>query len=104
MIGAPSPVGPNGGRDVSGRFTQGNPGGTGNPHAKRVAALREAMLAAVSEDDMRAILTKLVELAKDGHVPAAREVLDRCLGKVLEADLLERIEQLEAQLIGNTSP
>lgn len=93
----PSPNGPSG-RDSTGRFAQGNPGGPGNPYAKRVAALRGAMLEAVTKKDMAAILGKLVELAKSGSVPAAKEVLDRCLGRSLEADLLERMEQLEGQL------
>lgn len=56
------------------------------------------MLEAVTEKDMAAILGTLVELAKGGNVPAAKEVLDRCLGRTLEADLLERLEQLEASL------
>jgi hypothetical protein len=56
------------------------------------------MLDAVSEEDMRALLGKLVELAKAGNLQAAKEVLDRCLGRTLEADLLERLEQLEEGL------
>jgi len=86
------------GRDKGGRFVPGNSGGPGNPHAKQVAALRSAMLSAVSEEDMQAILGRLVALARSGNVPAAKEVLDRCLGRHLEADLLERLEQLEAVL------
>ncbi len=97
MIAKPSTNGLNG-RATTGRFLPGNSGGPGNPHAKRVAALRTAMLEAVSEEDMRDILCKLVELAKAGNVPAAKEVLDRCLGKILEPDLLERLEQIEEQL------
>ena len=84
----PSPTGSNG-RDGAGRFAPGNQVAKGNPHAKRVGALRTAMLDAVSEEDMRAIISKLVELAKAGSVQASREVLERCLGKVQEADLLE---------------
>ena len=93
----PSPNGLNG-RDTAGRFAPGNSGGPGNPYAKRVAALRAAMLDGVAEEDMRAVLSKLVELAKAGSIPAAKEVLDRCLGRTLEADLIERIEQLEDAL------
>lgn len=93
----PSPDGPNG-RDAAGRFAKGNSGGKGNPYAKRVALLRKAMLDAVTEEDIGAILGKLVELALSGNVPAAKEVLDRCLGRTLEADLLERLEQLEGVL------
>jgi uncharacterized membrane-anchored protein len=56
------------------------------------------MLAAVTEEDMRAILAKLVELARPGNVQAAKEVLDRCLVRTFEADFVERLEQLEETL------
>lgn len=56
------------------------------------------MLDAVTEEDMRAILGKLVEMAKGGSAQAAKEVLDRCLGRAFEADLIERLEQLEEAL------
>ena len=42
-------------RDASGKFAQGNPGGPGNPHAKRVGELRTALLDAVTPEDMRAV-------------------------------------------------
>ena len=89
----PSTNGSNGGR-----FKPGNKGGPGNPHAKRVARLRSALLKAVSPADMQAIVAKLVTDAKAGSVPAAKEVLERTLGKPFEADLLERLEHLEALL------
>ncbi len=38
-------------------------------------------MSAVSDDDLRAIASMLVEKAKAGDVMAAREVLDRMLGK-----------------------
>jgi hypothetical protein len=56
------------------------------------------MLHAVSEDDIAGIVQKLVELAKDGNVRAATEVLSRCLGKPEAVDLLERLEALEELL------
>ncbi len=86
------------GRDERGRFAPGNPGGPGNPHAKQTGKLRSAMLKAVTEKDMRAVVMKLVELAKSGNVPAAKEVLDRCLGRPVEADLIERLDQVEELL------
>ena len=91
----PSPDGFNG-RDEQGRFAAGNPGGRGNPHAAQVGRLRAALLAAVSEDDMTAIIAKLVAMAKGGDVRAIKEVFDRTLGKPVEADLLERLATLEA--------
>ncbi len=93
----PTPNGPNG-RDERGRFAPGHPGGPGNPHAKQTGKLRSAMLKAVTEKDMRAVVMKLVELAKSGNVPAAKEVLDRCLGRPVEADLIERLDQVEELL------
>ncbi len=38
-------------------------------------------MSAVSDNDLRAIVSTLVEKAKAGDVMAAREVLDRLLGK-----------------------
>ena len=68
MTTAPSPNGPNG-RDTQGRFTKGNPGGPGNPYALQAGRLRSAMLKAVTEDDIRAVVAKLVELAKEWQRP-----------------------------------
>jgi hypothetical protein len=84
----PSPAASNGAaepsdssRDAGGRFTKGNPGGPGNPFARQVAALRREALAAVTPEDVRAIMAKLVELARTGDVPAARLVLAYTVGK-----------------------
>src|SRR5437016_81004 len=83
------------GRGPGGRFTAGNAGGPGNPHAGAVGRLRSALLGAVTEEDVRAIVARLVQMAKDGDVRAIREVLDRALGRPVEADLIERMEALE---------
>ena len=64
-----------------GRFAQGNPGGPGNPYAKRVADLRAALLDSVTEQDIRAVARALVKRAKEGEIPAIRELLDRLMGK-----------------------
>ena len=86
------------GRDASGRFLPGNPGGTGNPHAKKVGKLRSALLAAVSQADMRAIVKRLVQDAKGGDAAAARLILDRCLGPAEAVDVAVRLLELEVKL------
>jgi len=88
------------GRSTDGRFAAGNRGGPGNPHARQVAALRTALLGAVTPDDVECVTAKLVELAKAGNVQAIREVFDRTVGRPTEADLLERIDQLERTALG----
>ena len=84
------------GRDARGRFAKGNPGGPGSPHGSKVARLRSALLAAVTEKDMRQIVEQLVRLAKEGDLAAVRELFLRTLGRPLEPDILERLERLES--------
>ena len=91
----PLPAGDNG-RDSSGRFVANNRCGKGNPLNRRVGQLRSALIRAVTTDDLKAIIAKLIEQAIAGDVVAAREVLDRTLGKPVECDLLERLADLEA--------
>ena len=85
-------------RDGRGRFAPGWKGGPGNPYAAQVARLRAEMLNAVTPDDMRAIVSRLVELAKGGDVRAIKEVLDRTLGRPQETDFIERLEAIETAL------
>ena len=83
------------GRARDGRFTLGNKGGPGNPFARKVGQLRSALLETVTEDDMKAVAAKLVEMARGGHLPAIKELHERTLGKPVEADFMERLDELE---------
>jgi hypothetical protein len=76
--GAPAP---NAGRDARGRFARGNPFGSGNPHARQVAALRRAVYSAVTEKDIQAIAHKLLEMAQEGDVAAAKLLLAYTVGQ-----------------------
>ena len=69
------------GHEPNGRFARGNPGGTGNPFARQVAALRQALLDAVSPEDLAAIAQALAEKAKRGDVAAAKVLLGYLVGK-----------------------
>lgn len=100
---APSPNGGNGredavaagGRDARGRFGPGNPGGPGNPFAAAAGRWRATLVASVTEEDIAAVVRALVNAAKRGESWAVRELMDRTLGKPVEADLIERLERLE---------
>src|SRR4051812_9172096 len=105
----PSPNGPNG-RAVNGQFAKGNPGGPGNPHARRTAELRAELLKTIGPDQLRGIIGNIGKIATDPATPAAVrlaalvELLDRVLGKPATTDVVERMEQLEekfAELAAN---
>jgi hypothetical protein len=83
------------GRDTHGRFGKGNAGGPGNPFARQVAALRCALLAAVSEKDMEEVTQTLARQAKEGNVAAAKLLLSYSLGKpapTVDPDTLDQQE------------
>jgi hypothetical protein len=90
----PSTNGDNG-KDSTGKFTAGNKYGRGNPHAKRVSQLRTALLKAVKPTEIKTVIQQLVDQAKTGDLDAIKELLDRCIGKPVETDLIERLERLE---------
>jgi hypothetical protein len=94
MSGTPSLNGSNG-RGPGGKFVSGNAGGPGNPFGRRTAELRTLLLHTVSDDDLRAIVGKLVELAKGGDMAAIREILTRTIGRSAETPDPDKME-LEA--------
>jgi hypothetical protein len=69
------------GRDVHGRFRKGNPGGPVNPFARKVAALRQALLDSVSEQDLTEIAEMLKLKARQGDTAAIKLLLQYCVGK-----------------------
>ncbi len=84
MVTQPSPNGSNG-RRANGRFARGNPGGPGNPHARRTADIRRLIRESVTDDDLRAVVRCVVKKAKAGEPWAVKELLDRLEGKPTQA-------------------
>jgi hypothetical protein len=72
--------GPNG-RDERGRFAPGCPGGPGSRLQRRQAKLRRSLVRAVGSDAVRAVAARLVALATDGDVNAAKLLLQYAVGK-----------------------
>jgi len=82
----------NNGRDKSGKFTVGNKGGPGNPHARHVAQIRSLFTRKATEQPevFERLFDKLVEMALAGDLAAIKELLDRVLGKAtqpIDADI-----------------
>ena len=97
MAKTPSPNGSNG-RDSRGRFTRGNAGGPGNPHARRTAEIRTRLLDLAEDERVDRIVQKLMALAESGDLPAIKEFFNRTIGKAVAMDLLQRVEAIEQAL------
>ena len=93
-------------RGVSGKFVPGNKAavGRGNPLASEVGRHRAQFFAALRDSDVDAALKVIRRLMKDRNakdadrLAAARELLDRVIGKSVASDLLARIESIEKLL------
>ena len=71
------------GHDAKGRFAAGNKLGQGNPHASQVSRLRSTMLNSVTQKDLKAVVTKLVSMAKEGDLRAIQLLFDRVFGRAV---------------------
>jgi hypothetical protein len=94
----PSPGAPaasSNGRDGQGRFAKGNGGGPGNPFARQTAALRKALVEAVTPEDITAIAHVLMLKAKQGDLGACKLLFSYVIGKPqdpVDPDTLNRHE------------
>jgi hypothetical protein len=86
------------GRRQNGTFAPGHKFAKGKPHAAKVQKLRSALLNAVKVEDLKAIVTQLVTVAKEGDVSAAKLLFDRLLGPPLPLDIEERLKAVERLL------
>src|SRR5437899_3454412 len=83
------------GRDARGRFTKNNRGGPGNPFARRVAALRQALLDTVTEEDIRVVSARLLEQARAGDLAAVKLLFAYVIGKPGECVDPDSLDQQE---------
>jgi len=83
------------GKSSGGRPAKVNSAALMNPAAQRVAELRAALLGRIGSRDIQQIVGKLVSKAKAGDIAAAREVLDRSIGKAKQSVELEATAHTE---------
>ena len=84
------------GRTEKGRFAPGNKYSRGNPLGAKASMFRAAMFECVTREEMQSVIRAVLLEAQNGSIPAAKELLDRLVGKAEAWDLMDRIEQLEA--------
>ena len=69
----------------NGQFAKGNKLGKGNPFARQLNQFRAAIYASATAADVDAVIKVLLREAKGGNVAAAREFLDRLVGKSIDS-------------------
>jgi hypothetical protein len=83
--------------DAKGRFAKGNSGGSGNPYARQVAQLRLELLQRCTPERIGKIADRMMELAEEGNVSAAKLIFQYVLGKPHEAVSPDRVDIDEVQ-------
>jgi hypothetical protein len=87
------------GRTAAGTFGAGNKFARGNPTARRMAALRNALMSAVDDQKLAALGAKLYESALAGDWTAAKLLLLYAVGKPVEAVAPDELDLHEFQLM-----
>src|SRR5262249_34155567 len=96
--GVEAPTSSNG-RDGAGRFAPGNTHGRGNPFARRMAAMRSAVLEVTGEEEGRELFRELHRRAMGGDAQAAALVLAYAVGKPAKAVDPDRVDLDEWKLL-----
>jgi len=90
---------PQEGRTAAGTFAVGNQFARGNPTARRMAALRSALLNNLTAEKMTTLGDRLYELAIGGDLAAAKLLLTYAIGKAPEAVDADRLDLDEFSII-----
>ena len=69
------------GRNSNGTFQKGHSYSKGNPFARQLCEMRAVLYSRVGSEDFAAVVDKLVSLAKDGSVAAAKLLIEHLCGK-----------------------
>jgi len=93
LDGHPGDHGPNG------QFLPGNRCGRGSPLLKRQKAWREQFDKAMTDGDFRKIVRKLAEEAIKGEKWAVELVMRYTLPLPVDANLMDRLEELEQAIL-----
>lgn len=89
---ATAPNGKNGANDhrgADGRWLLGNAGGPGRKVLNRALQIRIIAQENATDDNVRSVMNKLLQMALEGDVRAANEWLTRVCGKPMEVELTE---------------
>jgi hypothetical protein len=74
------------GRQAGGQFGVGNTFAKGNPNNRRTQEIRNRLFTLASDERIDRIVNRLLEMAEAGDIHAMHEVLNRTIGKPLDAE------------------
>ncbi len=80
-----SPGEPKKDRDAKGKFVKGNPGGPGNPYARKIAALRQSLIKHLGPRELYEIVRLLVGQAMCGNIESTKVLFQYVIGKAPDA-------------------
>ncbi len=87
------------GRGPGGRFAKGWKGGPGNPLAAQVGKYRARLFKAIKSKDIDQAVKTIREVMTTGkdsdRLAAAKLLLERAMGPIIELDLIGSLEALE---------
>ncbi len=92
-----SPAEPRTDRDTKGRFTKNNPGGPGNPYARKIAALRQSLIKHLGPRELYEIVRLLVGQAMCGNIESTKVLFQYVIGKAPDAPDPDRVDLAEWQ-------
>jgi hypothetical protein len=72
-------------RNANGTFRTGHRLSHGNPFSKQLCEMRSLLYARVTPEEFHAILDRMIALAQDGNVPAAKLLIEHLCGKPVQA-------------------
>jgi hypothetical protein len=101
-VGGPKPAAekpPADGRSAKGTFAPGNTFARGNPNARKMAALRAALLASMTAERMKALGEHLYAAAMAGNCIAAKLLLAYAIGKPADGPDPDRLDLDEWKLL-----
>jgi len=87
-------------RGPDGRFRPGNRAGVGrgNPHARRVAELRAAVLCSVTPAELAKVFRAMYRAALGGDTAAAKVLSTWTLGQPIPQDVAAELDALQARI------
>lgn len=91
--------GQNGMRTPTGRFAPGNKCGKGNPHVRKLSAMRQAFAEVIDESRLRNLAENIYQRSLAGDMVAAKLLMSYVVGKPVEAVNPDKLDLEEWQLL-----